>query len=192
VLVERTLAIIHAAVAQAFFALLVSVALFTSQEWTGAPQQMLAEEGRRLRGLCTLTTAVLYLQLVLGAMLRHTGAYLDAHVLVAALVSMHVLWLAVRILRTHAEQPTFVHPAVLLCALLILQLSLGLGAYLVQFTGFALTVTAFARVGLTTAHVVVGSLMLVTSVWLTLRAYRVLIFPEPAVGGSVVSEQVPL
>src|SRR6266478_7912910 len=41
VLLEHTLAIVHAAFAQAFFALTVSLAIFTSADWTGEPKDKL-------------------------------------------------------------------------------------------------------------------------------------------------------
>ena len=39
VLLQQTLAIIHACFAQAFFALVASIALFTSPEWSGTPDK---------------------------------------------------------------------------------------------------------------------------------------------------------
>src|SRR5690242_2755767 len=41
VLLEHTLAIVHAAFAQAFFALTVSLTIFTSPDWTGEPKDQL-------------------------------------------------------------------------------------------------------------------------------------------------------
>jgi cytochrome c oxidase assembly protein subunit 15 len=47
VLLQNTLAIIHACLAQAFFALTVGLALFTSREWTSEPTQApIADSGR--------------------------------------------------------------------------------------------------------------------------------------------------
>jgi hypothetical protein len=70
------------------------------------------------------------------------------------------------------------------------QLSLGLGAYLVKFTAMAALVTPFVRVGLTTIHLGVGSLMLATSLVLTLRTYGSFALPKPVVAGQLLSEQV--
>src|SRR5574342_302863 len=73
ILLEHTLAIIHAAFAQAFFALTVSLAVFTSTGWrhVGA-QQPSAADGARLRRLCAVMTFVIYIQSIFGAVLRHT------------------------------------------------------------------------------------------------------------------------
>ena len=114
-------------------------------------------------------------------MLRHTSARLDTHLLLAALVTIHVLLLAARVLTSHADQPKLVRPAAVLCGLLILQLVLGLGSYLGQFTTFG-----FARVALTTAHVVTGALMLAACLVLTLRAYRLLAPLKPVVSREFI------
>jgi hypothetical protein len=76
--------------------------------------------------------------------------------------------------------------------LLMVQLSLGLGAYLAQFTTMAALFTPFSRIGLTTTHLVVGSLMLATSLVLSLRTYHMASSPTPVVADKLLSEQVSL
>lgn len=204
VLLEETLAILHACLAQAFFALTASLALFTSQEWAEEPRKIeLADTGRpfdRLRAvreleplqrLCVLTTAMIYLQGVLGAVVRFTGAGIHLHLLFAALVALHVTLLAARILRFHRNQAKLFRPAVLLGGLLILQLVLGLGSYLVKFTSIGTLLPALPVVILRTTHVVTGALMLVTGLLLTLRSYRLLAHPHPLLGRQLLSEQIP-
>ena len=72
-LLEHSLAIVHASLAQAFFALTVSLALFTSPEWREKiAEPPLAAYGR-LRRLAAVTTGLIYLQVLFGAVLRHTG-----------------------------------------------------------------------------------------------------------------------
>ena len=192
VLLAQTLAIVHACLAQAFFALLVSIAVFTSPEKPGHAAARPAEHLNRLRRLCLLTTATLYVQIVFGAILRHTGSRLDAHLVVAALVAIQVIVLTTHIWRNHVEEGDLVRPIMLLSGLLIAQLSLGLGAYLVKYTAMAAIVTPWARVSLTTVHLAVGSLMLVTSLVLALRTYRRETAYTPVMAGKLLSEQVSL
>src|SRR5574342_1114841 len=52
ILLEHTLAIIHAAFAQAFFALTVSLVVFTSSGWSRNLQSGTLADGARLRRLC--------------------------------------------------------------------------------------------------------------------------------------------
>ncbi|HEX9869709.1 MAG TPA: hypothetical protein VGC99_14155, partial [Candidatus Tectomicrobia bacterium] len=80
----------------------------------------------------------------------------------------------------------------LLSALLMAQLSLGLGAYLVTYSAMAAIVTPFTRVSLTTTHLAVGSLMLATCLVLTLRTYRLETAYTPVIASRLLSQQVPL
>jgi len=170
ILLQHTLAIIHACFAQAFFALTVSLALFTSQEWR-AQKPLLIDDGGGLRRLASITTALVYIQIVFGALLRHTGERLDGHLLFAALVAIHVVLLLLRISNHHGAELALVRPAYWLGGLLLVQLSLGTAAYLGKFTallplgGGALVLTA-------TTHLIVGALMLATSLTITLRAFH--------------------
>jgi cytochrome c oxidase assembly protein subunit 15 len=190
VLLERTLAIIHGSLAQGFFALMVSLALFTSREWSESPQRIQVPEAHRVRRLCLLTSGLIYLQGIFGAVLRYTSSFLEAHLLLAFLVAVHVVLLTVRILRSQSDQPRLVRPATLLSGLLILQLALGLGSYLGRFAPLGLNLPYPAVVAVTTSHVVTGALMLVTSLVLALRAYRLLEAPVMPVDEKILSEQV--
>ena len=186
-LLEHSLAIVHASLAQAFFALTVSLALFTSSEW----RENIAEPPRadygRLRRLAAVTTILIYLQVFFGAVLRHTGLRLDAHLLFAALVTLHVVLLAVRIFKEHTGHGRLTRPALLLGAMLLLQLFLGTVSYLSKFTSL-ISIPIDATVFFTTTHLAVGALMLVTSLVVTLRTY-----PYPslsnATGQEVFTEQ---
>jgi cytochrome c oxidase assembly protein subunit 15 len=190
ILAEEALAIIHACLAQAFFSLAVGLVFFTSREWQEGFQNARLSDGGRMRRLAALTTAMIYLQGIFGAILRYTGAGLDAHLLFAALVTIHVLLLAARILRSHPDQPRFSRPAVLLGGLLLVQLALGLGSYLAKFTSFQSALPELAVVVLTTTHVVTGALMLATGLVLTLRCYRFSGFPASMASRPFVSERV--
>ena len=178
-LLEHSLAIVHASLAQAFFALTVSLALFTSPEW----RQKIAEPPLvghgRLRRLATVTTGLIYLQVLFGAVLRHTGLRLDAHLFFAALVTLHVVLLTVRIFKDHSDQRRLTRPALFLSAMLLLQIFLGTVSYLAKFTTIV-RIPIDATVYLTTTHLAVGALMLVTSLIVTLRCYRYPTLPAAA------------
>ena len=171
ILLEHTLAIVHAAFAQAFFGLTVSLAVFTSTDWSDNVQNRALTDGGRLRRLCASTTAVIYLQSVFGAILRHTGERLDAHLFLAAAVALHVALIVSRVTRSHGGQPKLVRPAYLLGGLVLAQLFLGIVSYLGKFTSW-LRLPMEALVLLTTSHLVTGALMLATSLVLTLHCYR--------------------
>jgi cytochrome c oxidase assembly protein subunit 15 len=77
VLVNLDLAIVHGCFAQAFFCLTALMAVMSSRWWTEAPNLSDSEDspaGRRLVLAGILTVAVVYGQLVVGAVMRHEGA----------------------------------------------------------------------------------------------------------------------
>jgi cytochrome c oxidase assembly protein subunit 15 len=75
VLVKLNLAIIHACVAQAFFCLAALVAVVTSRWWLEAPDLSESSAGRtKLVRLGLVAFAVIYAQLVAGAVMRHYEA----------------------------------------------------------------------------------------------------------------------
>jgi cytochrome c oxidase assembly protein subunit 15 len=179
-LLEQTLAIVHAAVAQAFFALVVTLALVTSLEWRQNPPERSLTDGNRLRRLGTLTTGFIYVQIFFGAVLRHTGSRLDAHLLFAALVAVHVVLLALRVTKRHHSETKLIRPAQILIVLLLVQLVLGAVSYFGKFTGM-LRMPAEAVVFFTTTHLITGALMFVICLVLTLRAYR---FPSASIAAA--------
>ena len=187
---SRVLAIIHACFAQAFFALTASIALFTSRSWLQTSAKIDTADISRLRNLSLITFGLIYIQFIFGAVLRHTGDRLDAHLLFAGLVTIHIFLLLRRILKNYPETPSFVRLILLLSGMLVVQLTLGFGAYLAEFTAFSEGVPPVAGVIITTAHVAVGALMLVVSVVLTLDVFRFTSRSEPVASRSIVSDEV--
>ena len=189
VLLQNALAMVHAALAQAFFALTVSLAIFTSAEWYGEPKDTPILDGGRLARLCAVTTGLIYVQSVFGAVLRHTGERLDAHLFLAALVMLHVIFILFRVMKSCADRPKMTRPARMLGGLLLFQFVLGLVSYFGRFTSM-LGLAPETVVILTTTHLVTGALMLATSLLLTLRAYRWLATAKPLITQKFLAEQV--
>ncbi|MBI3112011.1 MAG: COX15/CtaA family protein [Ignavibacteriales bacterium] len=74
-LLPTAISVSHATLAQTFFCIVSSIALFTSRWWMEQDHRMMEEsEGTTMRKLVVLTTASVYLQLILGALMRHTGS----------------------------------------------------------------------------------------------------------------------
>ena len=171
--INRNFAIVHACLAQAFFALLCGIAWFTSRDWWKDRTVALNGTAQKLRRLSLITTCLIYMQLIFGAILRHTGSRLDMHLLFAFLVTLYIFLLARRILGTNDEtQKIAPSMTFLLLGLLFVQLMLGTGAFFAKLTAFGETFATALTVTITTAHVAVGALMLVSSFVLTLKIYR--------------------
>ena len=189
-------AIVHACLAQAFFALLCGICWFTSRDWFENQNQsesiVDAVLAKKLRRLSLITTCLIYVQLIFGAILRHTGNRLDAHLLFAFLVTLHIFLLTRRLfsMNENTERIGQTLPLLLL-GLLAVQLMLGLGAYITKLTAVGATVSALLTDIVTTAHVAVGALMLVSSFVITLKIYRFTdtsIAMETPVTSSLVTE----
>ena len=69
-LLKDEIGIFHACLAQAFLGLLVVIALLTSPTWSQT-NSLGAAGMKKLRALALVTTAIIYLQLALGATMRH-------------------------------------------------------------------------------------------------------------------------
>lgn len=70
-LLPLPVSVAHACLAQAFLCLVVAIAVATSRSFMAAPRSETSLAGRRLRRLAGALTACIYVQLVLGAIMRH-------------------------------------------------------------------------------------------------------------------------
>ncbi len=189
VLLEQDFAIIHASLAHAFFGLIVAMALFTSRSWREVRRTPPAGGWTMFQWFCLATTLLIYVQSLLGAVIRHTGTAVTLHVLMALLVAVQTVLLVVKGLQLGDEAPVFRTLSLFLGLLLTVQTALGAGAYAARFLSFGVMWQPGMIVAVTTAHVVTGALMFALSVLMTLWAFRVLGAGRlPAVDG-IVSER---
>lgn len=181
------ISIAHASLAQLVFCMTVTIALVTSPGWkrayarTGQP----TPPDALLQKICIVTTVLVYLQIVVGATMRHTGAGLAipdfplafgqllppnwtagiaihfAHRVGALLVTLFLLATTAHVFYHHAHRGELVRPSLLLLLLLTLQITLG-----------AFNVWSGLHYVINSLHVVSGASILVTSLVLTLRAHR--------------------
>jgi cytochrome c oxidase assembly protein subunit 15 len=179
--------IAHAGLAQMVLCLTTAIALFTSPGWlrqyarTRAP----LTEDRPLQLITIAATALTYLQILVGATMRHTGAGLAipdfpfafgqlvppvwtsaiaihyAHRVGAVVVAAVALAAVGHVLYHHRRRSELLRPALLLLLLLAVQITLG-----------ALTVLSGRQYVLNSLHVVTGASVLATSLVLTLRSWR--------------------
>ncbi|OFW15013.1 MAG: hypothetical protein A3F69_04975 [Acidobacteria bacterium RIFCSPLOWO2_12_FULL_66_10] len=178
----------HAGLAEIFFCMTVAIALFTSPGW-------LADYGNpvddpSLRRLATTATVCIYIQILVGATMRHTGAGLaipdfpwmfghlvpdhwDSKIAVhfvhrvgALIVTLAVLASSAYVWSRHRGRRELTRPVTLGLVLVGTQVTLG-----------ALTVLSRRAVWINSVHVVCGALVLTTSLVLTLRSWRVACAP---------------
>ncbi|HZE27372.1 MAG TPA: COX15/CtaA family protein [Terriglobales bacterium] len=164
----------HAAVAQTFFCIAVSIAMFTGPKWVEElPQVELDTRRPSLFTLTLLSIFVLYVQLILGAMFRHKGMSWWPHVVHAAVVAVVLTWTAMRGLSLYSKIDAVRKPAMMMLSLLIAQLCLGFTAFLTRVAwGKDAVQPELPMVISTVAHVAVGALLLATTVVLAIQVWR--------------------
>ncbi|HEY1250222.1 MAG TPA: COX15/CtaA family protein [Thermoanaerobaculia bacterium] len=174
-LLPTWISVCHACLAQIFFCLTVAIAVVTSPRWAETtPADVRAAISRNPVARMTLATAaVIFLQLVIGAIMRHTKAGLAipdfplafgklvpplrsfpvaihfAHRVVGLTVAVLVAICAVRAFRTRPRRDGLRKAAAWLCAVAATQIALG-----------AATVLSGRSVGFTTAHVAMGAVLM--------------------------------
>jgi len=172
----------HAVLAQTFFCLTVCLALFTSPYWTldrqdlteTAEKSILSDSGKKFFFVFAAgTTLLVYLQLILGASLRHGGGilFLRLHLVGAFFTSLAVIILSRLAMKWWKGQPGFSFLGHLLLALVLIQLCLGLVS-LLPILGFAVYVSGTVRMAIVTAHVALGALLLAASLVMVLWSAR--------------------
>src|SRR5262245_11980243 len=189
---ERLVAMVHACVGPLFFAYLAGLIVVTSRWWARASHLEHAAGSKFARTTWTVV-GLAYLQLVLGAALRHvppaasTGffrAALFLHLLIAAALTVHVLIVAWRVCTLPSTARGLAAPSVLVTSLVVAQLLLGAGTYVAKYAfpawlgdyaftaSFVVHERSLAQSLITTAHVANGSLILFVSVVLAFRSSR--------------------
>jgi heme a synthase len=169
----------HATLAQIFFCLAASLAFFTSADWRWDETKQEDSSTPSFQHLTMITTGVVLVQLILGAVYRHSkDGTITPHVVGACVVTLLVGWLVSTVLMRFAKQSALLHPALLLGGLLVAQLFLGMGSLIMKVAARNAPQPLPPVVDITTAHVTVGALVLVTSLYLTYQARRFLVTPR--------------
>ncbi|MEZ4749549.1 MAG: COX15/CtaA family protein [Bdellovibrionota bacterium] len=186
----------HACLAQIFFCLTVSLSVMTSRWWASAKPQWVSDQLFSLHIHARLLVILFFVQLALGATMRHLGAGLAIpdfplafggivppfetlgvtvhflHRVGAVVVTVTTLWLATRIYMDYFESSALVGIVGLLVSLIAIQLVLG-----------AVSIWAARPVWITSLHLVVGASCFASSVGLALACNRLYV---PAEGKRVL------
>ncbi len=190
--VGELFAMLHACLAQLFVCALFAIATASSRSWIGRATPVSCAL-RRTGSLCCL---LLFVQLAIAAVMRHSNAGLAipsfpwsgpgrallppawdfrvgihfAHRVMALVVTVVLVWLAAKVWRDPGATLGMRCGASAMVSLLALQILLG-----------AAVIRTARDPGITTAHVIVGALTLATTFWITWCAHRdVLETPAPA------------
>jgi cytochrome c oxidase assembly protein subunit 15 len=164
----------HAAVAQTFFCIAVSISVFTGRRWVEEhPRTEFDQRRPALFTLTLLSILVLYVQLILGAMFRHHGLSWWPHVINAGVVAFVLSWTAVRAISAYPLVEAVRRPAVTMLGLMVAQLCLGFLAFITRVMwGRDAAQPELPMIISTVVHVAVGALLLATTVVLAIQVWR--------------------
>lgn len=184
VLLSLDLAVVHACVTQIYFALIIGMGLFTSRSWLSADVGSIStSRAPRLRRTALLAVGIVYVQIILGALLRHPGTGIDPvlavlHITGAVLTTAAVVVLFARV-RADFRRTRIAFPAArVLVALLIIQFSLGVTAYLVTIDESGMLEPSNVQVVVNTAHMIVGALLMGTASAVLFDTFRMPSAPQ--------------
>lgn len=200
VMAARTLAMLHGCTAEIFFSMSVALMAVTSRWWWEQGRAGVMTAGVPGKGLIVAGVGLVlvsYLQVVLGAQLRHVQPtaspkgfphLVTTHVVMALVVLVLTKWVYRRVKRLSREAGcgdlTLSGPARLLLTLVAAQISLGLATWVSRYgvppfaqigprtASYLVKDQAFVESLIITGHVATGALVLVTSVFLLIRLCR--------------------
>ena len=187
------LAMLHGCVGPVFFALCVALAAMTSRWWNTIHARHRHAGAGRLHHVAVFTAVLAYVQLIVGAQLRHMPvdaswttfqSTIMAHLFMAGVLVLFVFLLVTRIFLQHRSQRRLCLPAAALALLVFVQLLLGGGAWVVKYSwpswmagvewtqSYTIHADGLLQAITVTAHVANGSLILATALLLALRSLR--------------------
>ena len=192
VLDERLLAMIHGCTGPLFFLLCVAMVVVTSRWWQHSQPLREKAKSKKFFRLAIFCTGLAYLQLVVGAAVRHSPHLIGDmaatlfrlavyfHVFLALMIVGYVLLLAWRCLQNGLHKIA----GLTLLTLVVVQIGLGISTWLVKYGMPYWATSLFGEWTfvnraedvmpsvLITSHVAVGSLILAVSLALSLRLAR--------------------
>ncbi|MBP86125.1 MAG: cytochrome oxidase assembly protein [Planctomycetaceae bacterium] len=206
---QRQLAMIHGCVGPAFFGFGVALAVMTSNLWRAGitKPQTTPEMAGKLKRLSLTTLILIYVQLVLGAQVRHIPVTASPgtfrilvffHLLMAIIVTVHIAQVYRSILRIYGSAPALRLPGYALGGLICIQISLGVQTWVVKYgwpafltesdfaAGHTINASSLSQSLTVTAHVAVGSLILAFAVMLYTRAARLFRTETTALGSGAL------
>lgn len=169
--VSTALAMVHGVWGQLCFCLACTIALVTSKKWHSTEDRRSFPAAGFLQRLCLFGTVGVFIQLVLGAALRHFDSTpaLVGHLLWAVFISLIIGWIAMWVIGRFGSDHLLGLLGRATVILLILQLLLGGLAFVAtRLTHGPSPLATFAP----SAHVAFGALLLACIVSLTFVSHK--------------------
>jgi heme A synthase len=173
------LGMLHASLAHLFFSVIVAIAIVTAPSWHRKTEPVDAGEWPLLRPLALATPPAALLQIVLGAAYRHEVTGVMPHMAGAMVVVLMTLVVSALVLQNFPEPVSMRRAAAALISIIVVQVCLGIAAFLMLVLNTAGTV-AFVLV--TVGHATTGALTLAASMVMAMQVGRGIRRKASAVG----------
>lgn len=168
------ISILHACLGQTFFCLIVSLAWLSAPARKSSPTAKVQQSRQDQQPLILsiLTTGTIYLQLLLGAVFRHTQSGILFHVIGALVAVTLTAWLVNTVFRE--KYFNLIRPVKFLGVLILVQVFLGIGSLVSRLITTNTVQPESSVVIITTAHVALGALILANSVIVIFESCRIM------------------
>lgn len=170
------LAVVHAMGAQLFFSTVAALTLYTSGLWQVHAVSSVTPY-RRIRTLAVATAIAIYVQILLGALLRHPGAgvnitFILVHV-TGSIIALSLILATCAHIRSHFSANVLLRRGGwTMLACVIAQMILGMFALVVILYDAGQVDRSLAQVVFASSHLVVGTLLMGTSACVMLSSLR--------------------
>ncbi len=168
-----TVSIAHAGLAEVFFSLTISLALVTSPTWP-RPSGIPLESGDvlALKVLSCSAAAIVYLQILLGAVIRHTNSGVPFHI-IGAMAALFITGRLFYFVNTgYGDQPYLRKPAAAALHASGSQIFLGMASWIAKIKNAGAVPASAAKVWLSTIHLAVGAVVLASCIILAWRVFK--------------------
>ncbi len=188
-LLHYWLPVMHACAAQLEFAILVSIAVFTSRWWSESRAQYEDRGSPSIRAIAVINASLVFAQVLVGAGFRHRYMSLKPHVIGAFVVIASVTVTAAILRRRFSDVAEFTRARKILHSIVGIQFLLGLLALWSRISTADAPQPMPFMVASTVVHTVVGAVLFATSIALVLVCYRLV--PQGREVASTISDRVP-
>jgi cytochrome c oxidase assembly protein subunit 15 len=171
-LLHYWLPVMHACTAEIMFAILTSIAVFTSRWYMQNLPQYVDTGSPSVHSIVTLNSFVIFLQVLAGAGFRHKYLSLKPHVFGAPIVLAMVIWTVLVLKKRFPEVPALSRMRTLLHSVVGLQILLGLVALWARINSAEDPQPLPPVVISTVVHTVVGAFLFATSIATVIVCYR--------------------
>jgi cytochrome c oxidase assembly protein subunit 15 len=192
---ERTFAMIHGCTAQLFLAIATATAVMSSKWWFSIGKLLAGMKRPASRALARTATGLLmfaYLQVIAGAQLRHVTGGIEPsafmglvhiHLALAVVVALSSLLVALFAALNRHLIGGVKWPALFILVVVLLQICLGIGTWLVNYAipwqevtpelaGYTIISKGYWESVLVTSHVATGALIISLATVMCVRAWR--------------------